>query len=95
MWEKVQEELAEFQEEVQHADKEKMSDEFGDILFALVNIARFYKIDSEAALAKTNTKFLNRFQYIEEKVRASEKPFESFSLEELDEFWEEAKKTGL
>ena len=95
MWGKVQEELAEFQEEVQHADKEKMSDEFGDILFALVNIARFYKIDSEAALAKTNTKFLNRFQYIEEKVRASEKPFESFSLEELDEFWEEAKKTGL
>ncbi|MER2140763.1 MAG: nucleoside triphosphate pyrophosphohydrolase, partial [Priestia megaterium] len=95
MWEKVQEELAEFQEEVQHADKEKMSDEFGDILFALVNIARFYKIDSEAALAKTNTKFLNRFQYIEEKVRASEKPFESFSLEELDEFWEDAKKTGL
>ena len=68
-----------------------MSDEFGDILFALVNIARFYKIDSEAALAKTNTKFLNRFQYIEEKVRASEKPFESFSLKELDEFWEEAK----
>jgi tetrapyrrole methylase family protein/MazG family protein len=64
-------------------------------LFYLFNIEILYKIDSEAALAKTNTKFLNRFQYIEEKVRASEKPFESFSLEELDEFWEEAKKTGL
>ncbi|HWO94955.1 MAG TPA: nucleoside triphosphate pyrophosphohydrolase [Bacillus sp. (in: firmicutes)] len=94
MWEKVSEEIKEFQAEVKNTqDKtEAMSKEFGDILFALVNIARFYKIDPETALAGTNHKFSRRFQHIEKRVKELNRPFSSFTLEELDQFWNEAKK---
>lgn len=95
MWEKVDEEIREFQAEVKSTDNktEAMSKEFGDILFALVNIARFYKIDPEVALAGTNHKFSRRFQYIEKRVKELNRPFSSFTLEELDQFWNEAKKS--
>ena len=66
--------------------------EFGDFLFAFVNVARFYDIHPDEALFRTNQKFIHRFHYIEEKVRESGKLFEDFKLDELDAFWNEAKK---
>lgn len=95
MWDKVKEELQEFEEEVQAENLEEMSNEFGDLLFALVNVSRYYKIDPETALAKTNEKFGARFRYIEEQVKKSGQSFANFTLEELDQFWNEAKKIGL
>jgi tetrapyrrole methylase family protein / MazG family protein len=93
--EKVKEELVEFENEI---NKESLIDakkEFGDILFAFVNVARFLKIHPEEALFETNEKFIRRFRYIEEKVMESKKPIEDHSLEELDRFWDEAKLKGL
>ncbi|MBM7704907.1 nucleoside triphosphate pyrophosphohydrolase [Metabacillus iocasae] len=96
MWDKVFEEIREFKDEVQVSNNEnKLSDEFGDILFALVNVARYYKVDSESALAQTNHKFSRRFQYIENQVNETGKPFSAFTLEQLDTFWNDAKKQGL
>ncbi|MBG9542628.1 hypothetical protein ABE29_07440 [Cytobacillus firmus] len=92
-WEKVKEEIAEFEKEAADFSPE-MEPEFGDILFALVNIARFYKIDAEEAVRKTNEKFIRRFKYVEERVMMSGRKFEDFTLEQLDEFWNEAKSKG-
>ncbi|OIK16723.1 MazG family protein [Bacillus sp. MUM 116] len=95
--EKVKEELQEFENELNGNDKElKLAKrEFGDLLFAFVNVARFLEIHPEEALFETNQKFIRRFQYIEEKVKESGKSFEKFSLDELDRFWDEAKAKGL
>ncbi|MED3560942.1 nucleoside triphosphate pyrophosphohydrolase [Bacillus xiapuensis] len=95
--EKVKEELQEFENELNGNDKElKLAKrEFGDLLFAFVNVARFLDIHPEEALFETNQKFIRRFQYIEEKVKESGKSFEKFSLDELDRFWDEAKAKGL
>lgn len=90
-WEKVKEELREFETEAQKGSAE-MVKEFGDILFAFVNIARFYKIDPEEALFLTNQKFKRRFAYVEKRVKESGKEFSDYQLEQLDEFWEEAKQ---
>ncbi|KYG32828.1 bifunctional methyltransferase/pyrophosphohydrolase YabN [Priestia endophytica] len=97
MYDKVQEELEEFKQEVKKSTEvtEEMMEEFGDILTAIVNVARYYKIDPEVALAKSNAKFINRFNYIEERVKERGADFRDFSLEQLDEFWNEAKKKGL
>ncbi|UII56016.1 nucleoside triphosphate pyrophosphohydrolase [Cytobacillus spongiae] len=95
-WEKVKEELLEFEEELAKKGEHQDSlGEFGDILFAFVNIARYYRINPEEAIFQTNQKFKRRFQYIEEKVHESGREFSAFSLEELDGFWNEAKKLGL
>ncbi|MGM0904594.1 MAG: nucleoside triphosphate pyrophosphohydrolase [Bacillota bacterium] len=88
---KVKEELVELQEAKQIGNQQEMELEFGDLLFALVNVARHYKIDPEEALFKTNQKFSQRFSYIEEKVAASGRSFNDYTLEELDAFWVEAK----
>ncbi|NWQ44546.1 nucleoside triphosphate pyrophosphohydrolase [Bacillus sp. EB106-08-02-XG196] len=93
--EKVKEELEEFENEIKTASLVNAKKEFGDILFAFVNVARFLKIHPEEALFETNEKFIRRFGYIEEKVKNSEKPIEDHSLEELDRFWDEAKSKGL
>lgn len=94
-WEKLKEEIQEFEEEIsEDPSNDRATKEFGDILFAFVNVARFYKINPDEALFMTNQKFLKRFQYIEKKVKESEKTFDTYSLEELDLFWEEAKKLG-
>jgi tetrapyrrole methylase family protein/MazG family protein len=69
-----------------------MLDEFGDVLFTLVNIARFYKISPEEAMVHANEKFARRFQFVEEQVRKSGQTFDDFTLEQLDEFWNEAKR---
>ena len=93
VWEKVQEELLEFQEEVKANDQEKMEAEFGDVLFSMVNYARFLNINPENALERTNKKFIKRFQFLEEKAKGLGKTLEDMSLTEMDVFWEEAKKS--
>lgn len=93
IWDKVREEIKEFEIETEN-NNENMISEFGDILFAFVNIARYYQINPEEALNRTNKKFYHRFLYIEEKVRESGKDISSFSVDQLDAFWNEAKKRG-
>lgn len=92
-WEKVKEEISEFESEARSKSVE-MEEEFGDILFALVNIARFYKIDAEEATRKTNEKFIRRFSHVEKRVKESGKNFDDYNLDQLDEFWNEAKAKG-
>jgi MazG family protein len=90
VWEKVEEEIAEFREvSVEGASKDKLEDEFGDILFSLVNYARFVGVDPETALEKVNLKFKRRFEYIESKAS---KPLKEMNLAEMDALWDEAKK---
>lgn len=96
MWEKVSEEIHELKEEIaKNGSADKIEAEFGDILFALVNIARFYKIDPEEAVSATNQKFYRRFTFIEKKVKELGLEWEALSLAQLDEIWNEAKKLGL
>ncbi|CAN5213635.1 nucleoside triphosphate pyrophosphohydrolase [soil metagenome] len=90
--EKLKEELEELQSEIQVMDQDKMEAEFGDVLFSMINYARFLKINPEDALERTNKKFIKRFQYLEEKAREKNKPLSEMSLAEMDVFWEEAKK---
>jgi len=92
VWEKVQEELAEFHDEVQAGDKDKMEAEFGDVLFSLINYARFIDINPEDALERTNKKFIKRFMYLESKAGELGKPLQDMTLAEMDVFWNEAKK---
>ena len=91
VFDKVREELQEFSEEVTTGDKDRMESEFGDILFALINYARFLKINPENALERTNKKFIYRFQYLEERAREAGKSLSEMTLEEMDVYWEEAK----
>lgn len=92
VWEKVQEELQEFQDEVKTNTTDAMEAEFGDVLFSLVNYARFLKINPENALERTNKKFMSRFQYLESKAKDLGKELKDMTLAEMDVFWEEAKK---
>ncbi|MFT0803845.1 nucleoside triphosphate pyrophosphohydrolase [Bacillus swezeyi] len=94
IWDKVEEEMKEFSLEISEAeqDSKKIKEEFGDLLFALVNIGRFYKIEPEEALTMTNAKFYRRFQHIEQSAKRAGKDLESMTLEEMDEFWNEAKE---
>jgi XTP/dITP diphosphohydrolase len=92
VWEKVQEELGEFKQEVDAGDKDKLESEFGDVLFSLINYARYLKINPEDALERTNKKFISRFNYMEEKIKEQGKSLADSNLEEMDVFWNEAKK---
>lgn len=97
VWEKVQEELNEFGAEYQHGnpdrmDAEKAADEFGDLLFSLVNFARFAGINPEEALERTNRKFISRFQYLETAAAANNQHLADLSLAQMDVYWEEAKQ---
>ena len=91
VWEKVQEEMEEFHEASLSGDRTKIESEYGDLLFSLINFARFKEIDPEAALERTNKKFIHRFTYLENKAREMGKQLHDMSLEEMDVFWEEAK----
>ncbi|OBQ56443.1 nucleoside triphosphate pyrophosphohydrolase [Tamlana sp. s12] len=91
VWEKVEEELAEFKDEVEKGDQDAMESEFGDVLFSMINYARFVNINPENALERTNKKFQKRFQYLEEKAKSLNKPLKEMTLAEMDVFWEEAK----
>lgn len=92
VWEKVQEELGELELEKLSGSKEKIEDEFGDLLFALINYSRFIDVNPEDALERTNRKFTKRFQYIEERVIEEGKSMHDMTLAQLDEYWNEAKK---
>ncbi len=92
VWEKVEEELKEFQEEVAKGNQDKIEAEFGDVLFSMINYARFLNINPENALERTNKKFIKRFQYLEAKAQENKKLLKDMSLKEMDVFWEEAKK---
>jgi len=97
VWKKVEEELQEFKNEFNIADEqtidnEKAEGEFGDLLFSLINYARFLNINPEDALEKTNRKFIKRFQYLESKAAVNGKSLKDMSLTEMDVFWNEAKK---
>jgi len=96
VWDKVIEEMNELKHEVDtDKDKMKMEDEFGDLLFALVNYARFIGVNPEDALEKTNKKFIRRFQYIEKSSTADGRKLEDMTLEEMDAYWNKAKEEGL
>ncbi|MBL0012243.1 MAG: nucleoside triphosphate pyrophosphohydrolase [Flavobacterium sp.] len=92
VWDKVQEELDELQAEVLAGNQEKMEAEFGDVLFSMINYARFLNINPEDALERTNKKFIKRFQYLESKAATLGKPLMDMTLAEMDVFWNEAKK---
>ncbi|WP_339757940.1 nucleoside triphosphate pyrophosphohydrolase [Algoriphagus aquimarinus] len=97
VWEKVEEEMQEFKEEFNVADEkeidpEKASGEFGDLMFSLINYARFIDINPEEALERTNKKFIKRFQYLEEAAKTSGKNLSDMTLAEMDVYWNEAKK---
>jgi XTP/dITP diphosphohydrolase len=93
VWDKVKEEYGEFREAVEMPDNlEHAEEEFGDLLFALVNYARWKNINPEDALEKANRKFIHRFQHIEQRAKESEKKLHEMTLAEMDVFWNEAKK---
>lgn len=88
---KVAEELQELEEALDSADGERISSEMGDVFFALINYARFARVDPEQSLEKTNRKFIQRFQYIEQKAAEQNRQLETMSLQEMDDLWNEAK----
>ncbi|MGB2152543.1 MAG: nucleoside triphosphate pyrophosphohydrolase [Flavobacteriaceae bacterium] len=92
VWEKVQEELAEFNTEIKKGSSKDREAEFGDLLFSMINYARFLKINPDTALERTNQKFTKRFQYLENKAKDMGKTLEQMTLAEMDVYWEEAKK---
>jgi len=92
VFEKLKEELEELQHEISENNKEKIEAEFGDVLFSMINYARFLKVDPENALERTNKKFIKRFQYLEGKAKELGKSMKDMTLAEMDVFWEEAKK---
>jgi len=92
VWDKVEEELKEFKEEVTKGNQVAIEQEFGDVLFSMVNYARFLNISPENALETTNKKFTKRFQYLESKAKILNKSLSEMTLAEMDVFWEEAKR---
>ena len=92
VWPKVKEEIAEFEAEVASMDRDKATREFGDIMFALINAARLYHITPDTALELTNQKFISRFNYVEQQAKEQGRYLKDLTLEEMDRFWEEAKK---
>jgi XTP/dITP diphosphohydrolase len=92
VWNKVKEELGELKAEVDKEDPVRMEEEFGDVLFSLINYARFLHIHPEDALEKTNRKFMSRFQLLEKMVKEDNRQLTDMSLEEMDVYWERAKK---
>jgi XTP/dITP diphosphohydrolase len=91
VWDKVQEEIKEFQNEEKRNNTEKMEEEFGDVLFSLVNYSRFVNINPEDALEKTNKKFIRRFKYMEQKIKEEGLDLSKLSFEQMNTFWDTAK----
>jgi XTP/dITP diphosphohydrolase len=92
VWEKVFEELNELREEIRAGKVQEMEQEFGDLLFSVINLSRFLNINPEDALERTNKKFIKRFQYMERKVKEQGRDLKKMTLEEMDAIWDEAKK---
>ena len=91
VFDKVKEELDELSEAVTLGQKQDIESEFGDVLFSMINYARFLGLDPEAALERTNKKFIKRFKYLEQQAKAQNKTLKSMTLEEMDVYWEQAK----
>lgn len=91
VWEKVQEELSELNTEIEAGNTKKIESEFGDVLFSMINYARFIKVNPENALEKTNKKFIARFQYLEKAAKKAGKELADMTLAEMDVFWNESK----
>ena len=91
VWDKVKEEISEFEAEVEHMDKAKAEAEFGDVMFSLINAARLYKINPDNALEHTNQKFIRRFNYLEAHTMKQGRNRTDMSLDEMDKIWNEAK----
>lgn len=92
-WNKVREEISEFEKEAKSGNIPDMEQEMGDIFFSLVNVSRLYGINPENAIEKTNSKFIRRFNYIEKKASENGKKLTEMTLAEMDKFWDEAKKS--
>jgi XTP/dITP diphosphohydrolase len=92
VWKKVEEEMAELQEAIAENDQEHIEEEFGDVMFSLINYARFLRVDAEGVLEKTNKKFISRFTQMEEQAMKHEKSLADMSLEEMDALWNEIKR---
>ena len=95
VWDKVKEEIQEYQTEIDKMDKKKATDEFGDLMFSLINAARLYNIDPDNALERTNQKFIRRFNYVEQQTILQGCSLNDMTLQEMDNLWNEAKKQGL
>jgi XTP/dITP diphosphohydrolase len=95
VWEKVQEELTELNEEIENGNTDAIEAEFGDVLFSMINYARFINVNPENALERTNKKFTKRFQFLEKEAKKENKELSDMSLEEMDVYWELAKKHDL
>ena len=93
VWDKVKEEISEVDTEIRSGDRDKLESEFGDTLFALINAARLYGVNPEAALEKSNKKFIRRFNHVEARCKEAGKPIRDTSLQEMDRYWCEAKQT--
>ncbi|AIB20744.1 hypothetical protein P035_01316 [Brucella suis 06-988-1656] len=92
---KIAEETAELKEAMAASDKAEIEEEYGDLLFAMVNLGRHLEIDAETALISANEKFKRRFHFIEEALKTSGRDLDAASLDEMEEIWSEAKKKGL
>lgn len=92
VWEKVKEEINEVQTEIESQNQDLLENEFGDLLFSIINVARHYNVDPETALERTNQKFIKRFNYLENKTIKQGKNLKEMTLAEMDKIWNEAKK---
>lgn len=92
VWDKVKEEIGELETEIENLDKERTEQEFGDVLFSLINAARLYKVNPDNALERTNQKFINRFNYMEQKVKEQGRSLKEMTLDEMEQIWQEAKR---
>ena len=92
VWDKVKEEINEVETEIGNHDKDKIEAEFGDLLFAVINAARLYDVNPENALERTNRKFMHRFNYMEQHSKADGKSLKDMTLDEMETYWQEAKK---
>ena len=92
IWDKVAEEIGELRNEIESSNQDKIESEFGDVFFSIINACRLYEIDPEAALEKTNRKFIRRFSYLEDQTIRKGKSLHDMSLDEMNVIWEEAKR---
>ena len=92
VWDKVKEELCEVDAEIEAKDKERLTDEMGDLFFALINACRLYGIDPEGALERTNKKFIRRFNHLEQRAEEQGRSLREMTLAEMDSYWDEAKR---
>jgi XTP/dITP diphosphohydrolase len=92
VWDKVQEEFSELKQEINSLNQDRIEAEFGDLFFSLINAARLYKINPDNALERTNQKFIKRFNHIEQRAKEVGKSLKDMTLDEMEVFWQEAKK---